>query len=520
MGATGQTSSDTATIAPGVRHDAAGHRDRRRHHRQHRHPGARVVGAEAQGQRPVVRRGPEKDDQEQQHRRPRQRPGDRGPPDQHRHAARRPAPDDVLRGAPLQHDRVDEDVVGVGREGESSRERRDPGEHDGLGHHQQSDAERQCLAGPDEPGRQRAVRGALHEGVDVALEVLVEGVGAAGRERAAQQRRQRQPQRWQRPSGEHHRGQRGGQQQLDDPQLHQRRPGAQPRGHRQRPRNGRRPPWGPHGCHVRRLDRLGRARREGSSVQAVAPTAESTDRPPRSSCQRRGGACGREYAPSGRGRVRVSTFPNDHHARTRTYPYQHHGGPAGGCQGLVRVDRPGPAGGRHHPHPGDGLRPEGRQRPPGDGDEPRPCRLPAVPVPPAPRPARRAVVGPRPVRAVVRSLQHHPVHPAVLLRLRPRALRPPSAADVGLAHAGAPRVRPHHRHRGHDRSARAGSRQRRRHGDGRATGPRPARAGGAAGREPVRLPRLRHRLRRRHGGGGWRARPARWPPPSGWATSP
>ena len=34
--------------------------------------------------------------------------GDRGPADDHRHAARRAAPDDVLRGAPLQQQRVDE----------------------------------------------------------------------------------------------------------------------------------------------------------------------------------------------------------------------------------------------------------------------------------------------------------------------------------------------------------------------------------------------------------------------------
>ena len=39
---------------------------------------------------------------------------------------------------------------------------------------------------------------------------------------------------------------------------------------------------------------------------------------------------------------------------------------------------------------------------------------------------------------------------------------------VGLAHARAPRARPHARHRGDDRAARAGRRQRRRHGDRRA----------------------------------------------------
>ncbi len=70
--------------------------------------------------------------------------------------------------------------------------------------------------------------------------------------------------------------------------------------------------------------------------------------------------------------------------------------------------------------------------------------------------------------------------------------------SVGLAHAGSPRARPRPRHarrRGHDRPARAGLRQRRRHGDGRAL---PARALRRRGPGP---PHLRDLLGRRpHGG--------------------
>ena len=54
------------------------------------------------------------------------------------------------------------------------------------------------------------------------------------------------------------------------------------------------------------------------------------------------------------------------------------------------------------------------------------------------------------------------------MRLRPRARRPRSVPPVGVAHARAPRARPHHGHRGDDRAPRPGLRQQRRHGDRRA----------------------------------------------------
>ena len=92
------------------------------HHRQHRDLGRGVVGAVAERQRPGVRRGPEEDDREQHERRQRDVAGDGRPADQRREAAGDPAPDDVLRRAPLEQQRVDEDVERVGAEGEPRRQ--------------------------------------------------------------------------------------------------------------------------------------------------------------------------------------------------------------------------------------------------------------------------------------------------------------------------------------------------------------------------------------------------------------
>ena len=69
-------------------------------------------------------------------------------------------------------------------------------------------------------------------------------------------------------------------------------------------------------------------------------------------------------------------------------------------------------------------------------------------------------LGPRPVRALLRPLQPDALHPALPVRLRPGARRPPGAAHVGLAHPGPPRARAHRRRRDHDRPARPGRRQR------------------------------------------------------------
>ena len=75
---------------------------------------------------------------------------------------------------------------------------------------------------------QRAAAGAAHDRVDVAVEVAVERVGAAGGERAAEHRDQRDRPRRQAAGGQHHRRQRGDEQQLDDARLGQRDVGGDP----------------------------------------------------------------------------------------------------------------------------------------------------------------------------------------------------------------------------------------------------------------------------------------------------
>ena len=60
-------------------------------------------------------------------------------------------------------------------------------------------------------------------------------------------------------------------------------------------------------------------------------------------------------------------------------------------------------------------------------------------------PTDAALARPRPVRPVLRALQPHPVHPALPLRLRPRARRPEGAAHLGFADPRPPRGPPHQR---------------------------------------------------------------------------
>ena len=127
--------------------------------------------------------------------------------------------------------------------------------------------------------------------------------------------------------------------------------------------------------------------------------------------------------------------------------------------------------------------------------------------------------GPRPVRALVRPLQPHPLHPAVPRRLGSRARRPQVAAHLGQQDPGPPGVRLHRRRRDDHRPAGPGRRQRGRDGDGGASRARPARPGRRPGREPLRPPDLRHLQRRRPGGGRQLPRPPRSPATSSSATS-
>ena len=174
-----------------------------------------------------MRRGPHEHHREQHERRHRQRPGDRRPADQHRHRAGRAADHDVLIGRALQPHRVDEDVEG------DRGQRQHRGEHvhrDGeeqIGAGGQHEPEPQRRVGLDAVAGQRALPGPLHDLVDIAIEVHVHRVGGARRERAADQRRQDQPDRRDRARGQEHRGHGDDQQQDDDARLRQRDVGAQ-----------------------------------------------------------------------------------------------------------------------------------------------------------------------------------------------------------------------------------------------------------------------------------------------------
>ena len=87
-----------------------------------------------------------------------------------------------------------------------------------------------------------------------------------------------------------------------------------------------------------------------------------------------------------------------------------------------RVVRPRRPCGRHGAPPRRRRRAEGRQRPPRHRDVARAGGLPALPEPHDARPRRPRLARSRPVRALVRALQPHAVHPALPLRLRPRAV--------------------------------------------------------------------------------------------------
>ncbi len=129
------------------------------------------------------------------------------------------APDNVLRSASLQDDRVDHHVEEDRGQPEPGRQRvgAEPQDRDGGG--AQQPGEDQRLARRHLAGDQGPVLRAVHQFVDVAVDVAVEGAGAAGREGAAHQRGQDQADGREAPLGVDHGGQRTDQQQLDDTGL-------------------------------------------------------------------------------------------------------------------------------------------------------------------------------------------------------------------------------------------------------------------------------------------------------------
>ena len=189
---------------------------------------------------------------------------------------------------------------------------------------------------------------------------------------------------------------------------------------------------------------------------------------------------------------RPEELPRDHSGRDfRTHPPP----PSGGL-GRRRLGRR-----RHGPRAGGRRRPEGRQRPPRHRDEPGAVGLHALPARDDARPVRRALAGPRPLRAVLRPQQPDALHPAVPRRFRARARRHRVTAHLEVEDARTPGVPPHQGRRDHHRPAGPGSGIGGRHGDGGPLRARPLRPRCGARHQPVRPLHLRDRLRRRHRGG-------------------
>ena len=195
--------------------------------------------------------------------------GDRRPADDRRQRPGRATDDDVLGRRPLEQHHVDDHVE---RDRQKRQERRD--EVDEVGHdHEREDAERQPehhgALGLHLVGGQRASPRPGHEQVDVAIEVAVDRVRAAGGQRPAEHRPEHEPEpvgpvdaarRARQVAGrEDHRRDRRDQQELDDPRLGQGDVGAdrvaraddrlaRPRRRRRRRRDQRPPRPAPAPC--------------------------------------------------------------------------------------------------------------------------------------------------------------------------------------------------------------------------------------------------------------------------------
>ena len=125
--------------------------------------------------------------------------------------------DDVLRGVPFQrhrvHEHVEEQCPGGQQTGHQVGEQPQPHEPN----HPQDHPEDQGVLGAHGIPGQRTTRGTSHDHIDVPIEIVVDGIGSAGRQRAADQRGQHEPGARPAAFGEHHGRHRGDQQQLDDP---------------------------------------------------------------------------------------------------------------------------------------------------------------------------------------------------------------------------------------------------------------------------------------------------------------
>ena len=155
-------------------------------HRQHRDAGAGVFLLAIERQRPEMRRRPQKNNQEQQQRVRRDVAGDRGPAEHRRCGAGGAADDNVLRRRVLEPDGVDDRVTDEGSKRQHRRQHIDPGDEDDHGQDADSEREYQRLGRGEASGRQRSIVRALHHGIGLAIEDVVERGRGARRERDAE----------------------------------------------------------------------------------------------------------------------------------------------------------------------------------------------------------------------------------------------------------------------------------------------------------------------------------------------
>src|SRR5699024_10700689 len=171
----------------------------------------------------------EEHDEEQQHRFPGHSPGHGRPADEHRHAAGGSAPHDVLRGAALEDESVEDGVEQDRGRGEAGgdpvRESAEPEDRA----EPERGCEDQCGTRADLTGDQRTILRPLHLRVDIAIDVAVEDRGRSRSGGTADERVDHEPDVRQTVSRQEHHGSGRDQEQLDDARLRQRNIGADDR---------------------------------------------------------------------------------------------------------------------------------------------------------------------------------------------------------------------------------------------------------------------------------------------------
>ena len=114
--------------------------------------------------------------------------GGRGPANHRRKGARGPADDDVLRRAPLQPHRIDEDVEGDGEGQQRAGHPIDDEAEGGDRADGEDSPEGEGLIGRDVAARDGPAGRALHQRVDIGVVPHVEGAGGTGADGDADER--------------------------------------------------------------------------------------------------------------------------------------------------------------------------------------------------------------------------------------------------------------------------------------------------------------------------------------------